>query len=678
MPARSNKAEKQTTEINGSPAFKFQVPYSMRCPADPKVYLAEDEAIDRTTAEDGEARWLLDARAEKIMSNNKKRKSVRAQTYLKREAEATIDDMSRADEVHDADYGSDESRLREISGGEDREGSEIYDDVEVPKRFWYRRKEDRLPFSHEEKARRLRAVKARCRIRRMIKAREGKGTKKELSSDSKGKGDQDEDGMKVNEAEKPSTSGVKKPSRVERRAAALRRETGGAKARPTLAELRARIGKGYAKEEAAVDLKGGRTEESQAIAPPSKSIPPASHKTTASVKGIKKTPPPTCVFTFTSRSMAANRLVSMRAELDVLHKNLQEARKDFEDLRRLEKETAASRVVSGLDGNVSSAAATIANESHDRMLESVKALTASCKAVTSVAAVTQKELNAPDRGLNSKGKANEVSSSFSPLAAKTTAVSSTDRVPPAGTLASTTTTALTAISDKVALSKPAPPSAPPSVPPPLPPTSAIPPTPSQQKTPPPLSRRRKANMSNIHHISNHRPSRQLTAEGGIGSGARSVSSQSQQNQSGQIETTVPGMDHPTTTTCLFANEWMCVFCEYRLLYGEYPRMMGAVKSRKKLVAKKKDAQERAHRATTIGAPASSKSRMQCTCGRAHARAMQAVAKELGEDEHDHHSHDHDHDHHSHDHDNDHHHHHHHHYHDEEERTPLKPLQVKQQ
>lgn len=109
-------------------------------------------------------------------------------------------------------------------------------------------------------------------------------------------------------------------------------------------------------------------------------------------------------------------------------------------------------------------------------------------------------------------------------------------------------------------------------------------------------------------------------------------------------------------------------------------MMGAVKSRKKLVAKKKDAQERAHRATTIGAP-SSKPRMQCTCGRAHARAMQAVAKELGDDEHDHHSHehdhdhDHDHDHHTHDHDHDHDHHHHH---EEEQRTPLKPVQSKQQ
>jgi hypothetical protein len=657
------KAGKQTAESNSSPTFKFQVPYSMRCPAEPKVYLAEDEALDKSSAENGEARWVFDARTEKMMSNNKKRKSARAQTYLKREAEATTDDMSRADEVHDADYGSDESRFREISGEADVEGSETYDDVEVPRRFWYRRKEDRLPFSHEEKARRLRAVKARCRIRRMMKAREGKGMKKDQIGGSKGKTDQDEDGVKLNEAEKPSSSGIKKPSRVERRAAALRREPGGAKARPTLAELRARIGKGTLKEEAAVAV-----DELQAVPPPSKSIPPAPLKTAATAKTVKKAVP-TCVFTFTSRSMAANRLVSMRAELDTLHKNLQEARKDFEDLRRLEKETAASRVVGGLDGHSSSSAATIANESHDKMLQSVKALTASCKAVTSVAAATQKELSAPDRG---KAKVNENSSSS--LSAKTNAASGSA---PSGTTISRTTSSA-ALSGKVASSKPSPPSAPPSVPPPPPPpTNAVPPTPPQQKTPPPLSRRRKANMSNIHHISNHRPSRQLTSEGGIGSGARSVSSQSQQNPPGHIETTVPGMDHPTTTTSLFANEWMCVFCEYRLLYGEYPRMMGAVKSRKKLVAKKKDAQERAHRATTIGAP-SSKPKMQCTCGRAHARAMQAVAKELGDDEHDHHSHEHDHDHHTHDHDHDHDHHHHHHHHEEEQRTPLKPVQSKQQ
>lgn len=635
----------------------------MRCLADPNAFLADEEASERASVEKGGAdRWSLDSRAERMLSNNKKRKSVRAQTYLKREAEATTDDMSRADEVHDADYGSDESRFREMS--EERDGSEGEDDVEVPRRFWYRRKEDRLPFSHEEKERRFKAVKARCRVRRLKKARE----ELESRGDKKGEGEVKDESGKGNEADKPSASSSnnsKKPSRVERRAAALRRENGGAKARPTLAELRARLGKGAAKEEEdaatllpapssrhVVPVPASLPAAAAAALPPP--LPRSSSSSNSSAKKAAAAVVPTCAFTFTSRSMAANRLVSMRAELDTLHKNLQEARKDFEDLRRLERESAASRVIGVVDASTTLSAATTAHESHDKMMQSVKALTASCKAVTSVAAATQKEFKMQDRikaktadEISTTAKAKPAATVVSPSATMSAGIGTGT-----GPLGKTTLTA--------AATKTLPPTAPPAVPPPPPPpppVSAIPPTPPQQKTPPPLSRRKKANMSNIHHISNHRPSRQLPSEGG-GSGARSISAQGQQqlHPAGHQETTVPGMDHPTTTTCLFANEWVCVFCEYRLLYGEYPRMMGAVKSRKKLVAKKKDAQERAHRATTVGAPASTKSRMQCTCGRAHARAMQAVAKELGDDGHDH-------DHH---HNDEHHHHHHHHHHDDQD------------
>ncbi len=109
--------------------------------------------------------------------------------------------------------------------------------------------------------------------------------------------------------------------------------------------------------------------------------------------------------------------------------------------------------------------------------------------------------------------------------------------------------------------------------------------------PPKLSRRKKANMNNVHHKSNYIPSRTpldpkrtpnatAAANGGVPAGC---------------------LDHPTTGNALFPDEWVCLFCDYELLYGEPPLMLRAIKNRKKMAHTRKRAQDRAHRAA-MGIP----------------------------------------------------------------------------
>lgn len=84
------------------------------------------------------------------------------------------------------------------------------------------------------------------------------------------------------------------------------------------------------------------------------------------------------------------------------------------------------------------------------------------------------------------------------------------------------------------------------------------------------------------------------------------------------------------------DDWICVFCEYELYYGEAPLMLRACRNRKKLVEKKSKARTKAK--TALQKKSSAKPNG-CTC-----------------QHHDDHLHDHGHHDHDHDHDHDHHHH----------------------
>ncbi|CAO1615311.1 unnamed protein product [Parajaminaea phylloscopi] len=88
-----------------------------------------------------------------------------------------------------------------------------------------------------------------------------------------------------------------------------------------------------------------------------------------------------------------------------------------------------------------------------------------------------------------------------------------------------------------------------------------------------LSRRKKANMNNIHHPSN--ADRWTPAA----NGGSSVQQTRQTISSGQEP--VPGLDHPTTSSWIFPDEHICLFCEYELFYGERPRFLKACKHRRR-------------------------------------------------------------------------------------------------
>ncbi|KAN0061556.1 hypothetical protein ACQY0O_006403 [Thecaphora frezii] len=121
--------------------------------------------------------------------------------------------------------------------------------------------------------------------------------------------------------------------------------------------------------------------------------------------------------------------------------------------------------------------------------------------------------------------------------------------------------------------------------------NVAPAAPPLHSPPPKLTRRKKATMNNVHHRANYVPSRMPS------DGPR------QTKKNGGDKAQPPGLDHPSTTCGLFDGEWMCVFCEYELLYGEPPLMFRACRSRKKIVANRKRAQARARRAAEGGSTA---------------------------------------------------------------------------
>jgi len=122
----------------------------------------------------------------------------------------------------------------------------------------------------------------------------------------------------------------------------------------------------------------------------------------------------------------------------------------------------------------------------------------------------------------------------------------------------------------------------------FPPTPSSPNVPKTLPPPPKMTRRRKANMNNVHHRTNYVPSR-LPSNG---TSINPNSSNPNSDSSSRVDPdTKPGLDHPTSSNSLFLDEWCCLFCDYELFYGEPPRMLKACGKRKKLLKKKKKAKE---------------------------------------------------------------------------------------
>ncbi|CAD6893471.1 unnamed protein product [Tilletia controversa] len=258
--------------------------------------------------------------------------------------------------------------------------------------------------------------------------------------------------------------------------------------------------------------------------------------------------PPTCAFTFTSASPIASRLVAMRAEVEMLQSKLSDSLRPVD-----EAVAAAADVLTRLD-----AGEDMANV-HVEVAAALTAARTNLEAIPSpsgVAGAGRKALPA--------GQASTLSQVPAiPSAAVTQQAHNTSSFEPQP--APVTSSA---------------------------PEQSLQPQPATTTPPqaPKISRRKKANMNNIHHRTNYVPSRMPSDPPPVARGpTKNVSSVTNWEQP-------PGLDHPTTTCSLFANEWLCLFCEYELLYGELPSMVRACRRRKKLVGARKRAQDRAHRA----------------------------------------------------------------------------------
>ncbi|KAE8214841.1 hypothetical protein CF327_g1807 [Tilletia walkeri] len=257
---------------------------------------------------------------------------------------------------------------------------------------------------------------------------------------------------------------------------------------------------------------------------------------------------PTCAFTFTRASPIASRLVAMRAEVEMLQSKLTDSLRPVD-----EAVAAAADVLTRMD-----AGEDVAN-AHIEAAAALTAARTNLQAIPSPSAVA---------GMARKGLLSTETSTLSqvPIPPPAPIVERAPNPPP---VESQPTPVSSAVPEQV--SQP-------------PPATTTPPQ------APKISRRKKANMNNIHHRTNYVPSRMPSDPPPVARGpTKNVSVVTNWEQP-------PGLDHPTTTCSLFANEWLCLFCEYELLYGELPSMVRACRRRKKLVGSRKRAQDRAHRA----------------------------------------------------------------------------------
>ncbi|GAA6058536.1 hypothetical protein JCM10212_006975 [Sporobolomyces blumeae] len=158
-----------------------------------------------------------------------------------------------------------------------------------------------------------------------------------------------------------------------------------------------------------------------------------------------------------------------------------------------------------------------------------------------------------------------------------------------------------------------------------PPASALPPPPNAATSAPtpthdaprraPLKKGRKkrsahANAQNVHHRDNYVPSRLPFASPPLHPSASSpfYASPSDPSQA-HGPTSWPASDEATAAAGPYAHtcggghfcgpdEWLCLFCEYEVFYGEPSALLRAVRKRKGVLKVRRKAQERATKATS--------------------------------------------------------------------------------
>ncbi|GAA5932631.1 hypothetical protein JCM3775_005982 [Rhodotorula graminis] len=158
---------------------------------------------------------------------------------------------------------------------------------------------------------------------------------------------------------------------------------------------------------------------------------------------------------------------------------------------------------------------------------------------------------------------------------------------------------------------------PPLVPPPdvalpsPPAASSLPPTPSRKPTAKKGRKKRSAhaNALNVHHRDNYVPSR-------LPSHTPSTNGVAHDANGTPYLTSWPASDEalasagPYASTCgaghfCGPDEWLCLFCEYELFYGEEPLLYRAVRKRHNVLKVRQKAKDRATKATHGGASAAS-------------------------------------------------------------------------
>ncbi|PWN19352.1 hypothetical protein BCV69DRAFT_313621 [Microstroma glucosiphilum] len=113
-------------------------------------------------------------------------------------------------------------------------------------------------------------------------------------------------------------------------------------------------------------------------------------------------------------------------------------------------------------------------------------------------------------------------------------------------------------------------------------------SPQPPKTSPRMSRRKKANMNNIHHQLNS--ARWTTSPPTATASAQQSGAYMDSHQEG---TSTQGRS--LTSSALFPDEYICLFCEYALFYGTKPLLLKACRHRKKTVKCKAQAEDKKKR-----------------------------------------------------------------------------------
>ncbi|KAK0558484.1 hypothetical protein OC844_005116 [Tilletia horrida] len=492
----------------------------------------------------------------------------------------------------DADYPQDDDPNRDYNNGASEEQAPEQEAPPPPPRMFH--PPPHLSFSARQLLRTKEKVSAKSRFQRFQRREKANAAALEASQANAQGLANGEQGKDV----KQDAAAEKKPPRRATKAESRAKVRGGGTQKISLAALKAKLAEeqqNASGSDAGVGGGGSKPGPGKAIGKGAvEKTPRPSSPSAAADTSVQPAPPPpkepikppTGVFSFSRPSPIASRLIAMRAEVEMLQSKLSDS------LRPIDEAVAAAadvltRMDAGEDVANAHAEAAAALSAARSNLEAIPAPSLALGSGTALGArapikpAQAQTAQAPPTSLPALPEAPRYNA---PAAVPPLVTAPLPPLPPPPIAHEPAPVAIAATTT-------APPAAAPaaSVAPPVP-TAPAATTPTPPPQAPKISRRKKANMNNIHHRTNYVPSRMPSDPPPSARGpSKNVSTVQNWEQA-------PGLDHPTTTCSLFANEWLCLFCEYELLYGELPSMVRACRRRKKVVGARKRAQDRAHRA----------------------------------------------------------------------------------